>query len=68
MEWAYSLWGYLGGAPSELVAARAGLFRGAAEHYWVQRRIADAVREDTLRLTPVQVRDRLGSWKDLLDA
>jgi hypothetical protein len=67
MQWAYTLWGYLGDAPADLVAARAELFRGASEDYWVQRRIADAVRPDTLRLTPVQVRDRLGSWKDLLD-
>ena len=52
MEWAYTLWGYLGGARHELVAWRDGLFRGAAEDYWVQRRIADAVRPETLPLTP----------------
>jgi hypothetical protein len=66
MEWAYTLWGYLGGAPGELVTWRAGLFRGAAEDYWVQRRIADAVRPEALRLTPAQVRERLGSWKELV--
>ncbi len=68
MEWAYVLWGYLGGAPEDLVAWRAGLFRGAADHYWEQRLIVDAVRPETLKLTPVQVRDRLTSWKELLIA
>jgi hypothetical protein len=68
MEWAFTLWGYLGGAPDDLVAWRADLFRGAAEDYWVQRRIADAVRPETLRLTPAQVRERLESWKELLIA
>lgn len=66
MEWAYTLWGYLGGGGAELLAWRDGLFRGAAEDYWVQRRIADAVRPETLPLTPAQVRDRLDSWKELL--
>jgi len=66
MEWAYGLWGYLGGAPDDLVAWRADMFRGAAEHYWDQRRIVDAVRTETLRLTPAQVRQRLDSWKELL--
>ncbi len=66
MEWAYRLWGYLGGAPDELVTWRAGLFRGAAEDYEVQRRIADSVRPETLRLTPAQVAERLDSWPDLL--
>jgi hypothetical protein len=66
MEWAYTLWGYLGDAPEDLVAWRVPLFRGAAEAYWDQRQIVDAVRPETLRLTPNQVRERLGSWKELL--
>jgi hypothetical protein len=68
MEWASTLWGYFGGAPDDLVAWRVPMFRGAAEDYWVQRRIVDAVRPDALRLTPAQVRERLGSWKELLIA
>jgi hypothetical protein len=68
MEWSYTLWGYLGGAPDDLVAWRAGMFRGAAEDYWVQRRLTDAVRPETLRLTPAQVRERLESWQELLIA
>jgi hypothetical protein len=66
MEWAYTLWGFLGGAPGGLVILRARLFRGAAEDYEVQRRIADSVRPETLRLTPALVRDQLDTWEDLL--
>lgn len=66
MEWAYGLWGFLGGAPEDLVAWRKPLFRGAAEHYWDQREIVDAVRVETLQLTPAQVRERIGNWKELL--
>jgi hypothetical protein len=66
MEWGYQLWGFFGGAPEDLVSWRSGLFRGAGEDYWQQRRIVDAVRPETLRLTPSQVRDRLTSWKELL--
>ncbi len=68
LEWAYTLWGFLGGAPGDLEAWRDDLFRGAGEDYWAQRRIADAVRPETLRLTPAQVRDRLTAWKELLIA
>lgn len=66
MEWAYGLWGYLGGAPDDLVAWRKPLFRGAAEHYWDQREIVDAVKVEALRLTPAQARDGLSRWKDYL--
>ena len=66
MEWAFGLWGYLGGAPDDLVAWRKPLFRGAAEHYWDQREIVDAVKVEALRMTPAQVRESLSRWKDLL--
>jgi hypothetical protein len=66
MEWAYTLWGFLGGAPDDLIAWRVPMFRGAAHDYWQQRKIVDAVRPDTLRSTPAQVRESLGSWRDLL--
>ncbi|MGH9057292.1 MAG: hypothetical protein ACRDYY_15740 [Acidimicrobiales bacterium] len=68
MEWGYGLWGYLGGAPDDLVAWRAQMFRGVAEHYWDQRKIVDAVRPQALLLTPAEVRERLGSWRELLIA
>ena len=66
MEWAYGLWGYLGGAPDDLVEWRGRLFRGAAEHYWDQREIVDAVKVEALRLTPAQARENLSRWKDYL--
>lgn len=68
MEWSYTLWGFLGGAPDDLVAWRKKMFQGAAEHYWNQREIVDAVRLETLALNPAQVREGLGSWKELLIA
>jgi hypothetical protein len=66
MQWAYGLWGFLGGAPEDLIAWRSPLFRGAAEDYWSERRIADAVRPETLTLSPAQVLERLDSWRDML--
>jgi hypothetical protein len=66
MEWAYTLWGYLGGAPVELIEGRVPLFRGASHHYWDQRRIVDSVVASTLRLTPAEVRAELVQWRSLL--
>lgn len=65
-ELAYSLFGFLGGAPADLLAYRRGLFAGADHDYWTQRRIADLVPTETLRLTPAQVRDQMGTWKTML--
>ncbi|MBV9661956.1 MAG: hypothetical protein JO337_12440 [Acidimicrobiales bacterium] len=65
MEWAFTLWGFFGDAPGDLIAWRKPLFRGASEHYWDQREIADAVKLETLRLTANQVREQLGAWKEL---
>lgn len=65
-ELAFTLWGFLGGAPEALVVLRSRLFASAAHHYWDQRGITDRVREETLRLTPIQVRERLGQWESLL--
>lgn len=62
----FTLWGFLYGAPSDLVAAREPLFRSASHHYRVQRTIADAVSETTLRLTPVQVGEHLVDWRTLV--
>jgi len=65
-ELAFTLWGFLGGAPADLIEARRPLFIACSHHYWDQRAIADAVPESTLRLTPKEVRDRLPSWRSLL--
>ena len=66
MELAYTLWGFLPGAPEGLVAFRLPLFKGASHHYWDQREIVDRVPESTLRLTPAQVIQQLGDWQSLL--
>ena len=63
----FTLWGFLGGGPPDLVAARGPLFRSAAHHYEAQRTIADCVRPDTLRLTPDVVAARLGEWRELIE-
>jgi len=64
---AFTLWGFLPGAPADLVVAREPLFRSASHHYQVQRTIADAVPESTLRLTPEQVAERLDDWRSLVE-
>jgi len=66
MEWAYTLWGFLGDAPEDLLAWRRDRFRGASHDYWHGRQVVDAVAEPTLRLTPQQVRAQLGAWRQLL--
>jgi hypothetical protein len=66
-ELAFTVWGFLGGAPEDLMGERRPLFQSAAHDYWSQRTIAAAVREEALRLTPAQVRERLGRWRELID-
>lgn len=66
VEWSYTLWGLLGGAPDDLLAWRRLCFRGAAEDYATQRRIADAVRPEALLLSAAQVARRLGAWRNHL--
>jgi hypothetical protein len=66
LELAFTLWGFLDQPPSELVEFRKPLFEGARHHYWDQRHISDLVPDETIRLTPKQVRDRLSDWRSLL--
>jgi hypothetical protein len=66
VELALILFGFLGGAPAELITRRAPLFQAAAHHYHQQRSIVGAVPEPTLRLTPDLVRGRLAEWRDLI--
>jgi hypothetical protein len=66
LEFAYTLWGFLGGAPADLVEARGPLFRSAAHHYEAQRAIASAANEEALTLTPEAVAARLDRWRELL--
>jgi len=66
LEFAFTLFGFLGGAPADLVEFRHNYFEGSAHDYWDQRDIADLVPISTLALTPAQVRARLSDWKSLL--
>ena len=67
---AFTLWGFLDEqADDELVTLRRRLFEEVANthHYVEQRRIADLVPGPTLRLTPVEVKDRHATdWRSLL--
>ena len=65
-ELAYTLFGFLGGAPAELLEFRRPYFDAASHDYWDQRDIADLVAEDTLALSPVEVRTRLADWRSML--
>ncbi len=66
LTFAFTLWGFLGDAPTDLVEARGPLFRSASHHYLAQRAIADSVLEETLRLTPEAVAGRIDQWRDLV--
>jgi hypothetical protein len=66
VELGFGLFGFLDDAPTDLVAWRGPKFRGAGHHYWVQRDLSDQVPEATLRMTPADVRSRLGEWRQLL--
>ena len=67
VSFAFTLWGFLGGAPDDLIAARIPLFRSAAHHYKAQRAIADSVTPEALRLTPEAVAERLDQWRTLVE-
>jgi len=64
---AFTLWGFLAGAPADLIEVREPLFRSASHHYQAQRMIADCVSASTLRLTPEQVTEQIGDWRTLLE-
>ena len=66
LEVAFTLFGCLGDGPEDLVAFRREVMAGAAHEYSTGREIADRVPEETLRLTPTLVRDRLPGWRDLI--
>ena len=68
LDLAFTIFGYLGGAPADLVAFRAPLLQGAAHDYWAQRDVADKVKEPTLRLTPAQARAQLAEWRSFFVA
>jgi hypothetical protein len=66
MELAFVLWGFLGDPPAALIEYRKPLFMAVSHDYWEQRAIADAVPDETLRLTAADVRSRLADWRSLI--
>jgi hypothetical protein len=68
IEVGLSVLGYLGGAPEDLVDWRRERVRDARHSYPVQRDIADAIAEATLRLKPAEVRAQLANWRTLIHA
>jgi hypothetical protein len=66
LEMALTLFGFLGGAPVELVAWRVPLFLSVSHHYEDQRRLVAAVPGGTLRMSAARIREELGSWRELL--
>ncbi|CAA9263142.1 MAG: hypothetical protein AVDCRST_MAG20-2905 [uncultured Acidimicrobiales bacterium] len=64
---AFTIWGFLGDAPPDLVALRTPLFQAASHHYEDQRAIVDMVPEATLRLPHGEVARRFPTdWRSLL--
>lgn len=66
LEFAFRLFGFIGTAPADLVEFRRPSFEGARHDYGRQRAIAFLVPDETLVLTPAQVKERIGDWKSLL--
>jgi hypothetical protein len=69
IEIALRLYGFLGGAVDDQIAARGRAFAGSHHDYWQQRDLADFVPESTLRMTPAAVAGELASnpssWRAL---
>jgi hypothetical protein len=66
LEMALRLFGFLGGAPEDLVVWRAPYFRSVSHSYSDQRKLVAAVPLGTLRMTPQQIEGELGNWRELL--
>ena len=67
MEWAFTLWGFMPGAPADLVSFRRPLFAGVGHDYARGRALVDRVAADVVALTAAQVADRLVTWAKWLD-
>jgi hypothetical protein len=67
LEVAFTLAGYLDGAPADLVAWRKTAFAGVAHDRWAEVVLASGIPESTLRLTPAATGEKLASgWRELL--
>jgi hypothetical protein len=66
LELAFALFGWLGGAPADLVEWRRLAVAGAAHDYNKRRAMVDRVNEDVLRQQGEGVRAALSNWRELL--
>jgi hypothetical protein len=62
MEWAFTLWGFMAGAPAELVEWRKGIFAGVSHDYSRQRVLVDLIPDNAVKLSPRDVHGRLSDW------
>lgn len=66
---AFTVWGFLGDAPPDMIGYRQKLFAEVANqyHYPERRRIVDMVPEDVLRMTPEEVAEaHRRDWRSLI--
>jgi hypothetical protein len=66
LELVFALFGWLGGAPPDLVEWRRLAAAGAAHDYNKRRALVDRVGEDVLRRQGQGVQAALGNWRELL--
>jgi hypothetical protein len=66
LECAFTLLGYLGGAPADLVEWRRPRTHGARREYDARRVVVDAVRPEALALGADDLRAALAEWRTLI--
>jgi len=69
LQVALALWGFLvDDPPGDLVAVRRQAFSSVSHDYVAQRRLVDAIPEESLRLTPAEAQARLQPPGDVISA
>ena len=63
LQVALGIFGFLTGAPADLVETRQVLFRSIGHSYAAQRQLVDAVPEKSLRMTPDEAASSTSSWR-----
>jgi hypothetical protein len=66
VELGFTLFGWLGDAPADLVEWRRKAVAGVAHDYARRTSLVEAIPEWVIRQRPDQVRERLSDWKHLL--
>ncbi len=66
LEFAFTLFGFIGEAPESLTKARDEWFAGCDHDYWSQRAIADLVSPEVLKLSLSDLKDKMEDWTKLI--